>query len=234
MRLTILKSGLIRTWYHLLAGDTEVPRRIEVPVPFFVIEHGNKLILFDCGQKKSAEPVDRNAKYIALMTSEDTVTAQLKQHGFFAADVTHVILSHAHNDHCGGLDEIGAAECFIQQKEVESDLGKKLLSRFPDKKWNIINGRTDIFNDGKIITIPTYGHTPGHQSLLLILDNGTQICCAADALYMDCALDNESEQRFTSPEAIDCLRKMHDAGVHIISGHDPVSFENNQHYFNRC
>ena len=100
---------------------------------FFVIEHGNKLILFDCGQKKSAEPVDKNAKYIALMTSEDTVTAQLKQHGFFAADVTHVILSHAHNDHSGGLDEIGAAECFIQQKEVESDLGKNYSHVFPIK-----------------------------------------------------------------------------------------------------
>ena len=233
MRFTILKSGLIKTWYHLLAGDTELPRRIEVPVPFFVIEHENKLILFDCGQKKPAEPVDENAKYITLMKSEDTVSNQLKQHGFSAADVTHVILSHAHGDHCGGLDEIGAAECFIQQKEIETNAGQKLLARFPDRKWNIINGRTDIFNDGKIVAVPTFGHTLGHQSLLLTLDDGTQLCCAADALYMDCALDDESERRFTSNEAVDCLKEMRNAGIYIISGHDPISFERNQYRFNK-
>ena len=233
MRFTILKCGLIKTWYHLLAGDTDVPRRIEVPVPFFVIEHDNKLILFDCGQKTPAEPKDENARYIALMTREDTVTNQLKQHGFTAADVTHVILSHAHGDHCGGLDEIWNAECIIQQKEIETAAGKKLFASFSDRKWNIIDGRKDIFNDGRIIAVPTPGHTPGHQSLLLTLDDGTQLCCAADALYMDCALDDESERRFTSNEAVDYLRKMRDDGIYIISGHDPVSFEKNQSRFNK-
>lgn len=232
MRLTILKSGTIRTWRHLLAGDTEKPERIDVPVPFFVIEHDNKLILFDAGQQKPSAPADENANYITLMNDEDTLSNQLKLYGFCAQNVTHVIISHAHGDHFGGLAELGDVECFIQQKEIETSSGAYILELYQDKKWHLLDGKTDIFNDGRIIAVPTPGHTAGHQSLLLTLDDGSQVCLAADALYMDCALDDDNEIRSTSFEAISCFRKMREANVRIISGHDPFSFEDNQKFFN--
>ena len=232
MRLSILKSGQIRTWRHLLAGEHHPPERIDVPVPFFVIEHENRLILFDAGQKKPQKNFPPDANYIPLMNDEDTVENQLKINGFMPDKITHVILSHAHNDHFEGLEILGNVECFIQQKEAETPSGINLLKTFSDKKWQIINGKTDIFNDGKIIAIPTFGHTPGHQSLLLNMDDGSQVCLAADALYMDCALDDDREIRFSSYEAIACLREMRCRNIFIISGHDPVSFECCRKYFN--
>ena len=178
MRFTILKSGTIRTWRHLLAGETVTPERIEVPVPFFAIEHRG-----------------------------------------------HLILSHAHGDHCGGLAELGNITCFIQRQEIETPAGKKLISAFPEKKWQILDGETDLFHDGRIVAVPTPGHTPGHQSLLLTLDDGTRICLAADALYTDRALVDDREMRFTSRDAVEYFRRLRNEGVHIISGHDPASFE---------
>lgn len=233
MRLTILKCGMIRTWRHLLAGDTETPVRIDVPVPFFVIEHHGKLILFDCGQQKPETPVDGSADYITLMNDEDTVSKQLALHGFSADAVTHVILSHTHADHCGGLAELSDAECIIQQKEIETAAGKKLQEAFGGRKWQILDGETDLCNDGRIIAIPTPGHTPGHQSLLLTLDDGMRICLAADALYMDCALDDDREMRYTSPESIAYFRRLREDGFHIISGHDPTSFTHWQQFFHK-
>ena len=224
MRLTILKSGTIRTWRHLLAGETVTPERIEVPVPFFAIEHKGHLILFDCGQQMPKTPVADSADYIPVMTAEDVLPRQLEQHGLSAKNVSHLILSHTHGDHCGGLADLGNITCFFQRKEVETPAGKKLFSAFPEKKWQILDGETDLFNDGRIIAVPTPGHTPGHQSLLLTLDDGTRICLAADALYMDCALDDNREIRFTSPETVEYFRRLREDGFHIISGHDPASF----------
>ena len=224
MRLTILKSGTIRTWRHLLAGETVTPERIEVPVPFFAIEHKDHLILFDCGQQMPETPVADSADYIPVMTAEDVLPRQLEQHGLSAKKVSHLILSHAHGDHCGGLADLGNITCFFQRKEVETPAGKKLFSAFPEKKWQILDGETDLFNDGRIIAVPTPGHTPGHQSLLLTLDDGIRLCLAADALYMDCALDDDREIRFTSPETVEYFRRLREDGFHIISGHDPASF----------
>ena len=225
MRFTILKSGTIRTWRHLLAGETVTPERIEVPVPFFAIEHKDHLILFDCGQQMPKTPVADTADYIPLIMAEDSLSRQLELHGLSAENVSHLILSHAHGDHCGGLAELGNITCFLQRKEVETPAGKKLITAFPEKRWQILDGKTDLFNDGRIIVCPTPGHTPGHQSLLLTLDNDTRICLAADALYMDRALDDDREMRFTSRDAVEYFRRLRDEGVHIISGHDPASFE---------
>lgn len=225
MRFTVLKTGTIRTWRHLLAGETVTPERIEVPVPFFAIEHRGLLILFDCGQQMPEMPVAETADYIPVMTAEDALPRQLEQHGLSAEKVSHLILSHAHGDHCGGLAELGNITCLIQRQEIETPAGKKLISAFPEKKWQILDGEADLFHDGRLIAVPTPGHTPGHQSLLLTLDDGTRICLAADALYMDRALDDDLEMRFTSREAVEYFRRLRNEGVHIISGHDPASFE---------
>ena len=53
------------------------------------------------------------------------------------------------------------------------DLGHKL---------RLIDGEHDVFGDGSVICLPTYGHTPGHQSLRVRLGSG-EIVLAADACY---------------------------------------------------
>ena len=60
-----------------------------------------------------------------------------------------------------------------------------------------------------------------------------RICLAVDALYMDRALDDDREMRFTSREAVEYFRHLRKDGVHIISGHDPASFVLNQQRFDR-
>ena len=40
----------------------------------------------------------------------------------------------------------------------------------------------DVFGDGSVICLPTYGHKPGHQSLRVRLDSG-EVVLAADSCY---------------------------------------------------
>ena len=55
-----------------------------------------------------------------------------------------------------------------------------------------INGEHDLFGDGRIVTIPTFGHTPGHQSLKVRLDSG-DIILTADACYLKESLTNDEQ-----------------------------------------
>ena len=206
-----------------LAEELGVENGIPSSMCAFLVKKNGKNILFDSGNGGD------DAQLIPTLAI----------HGVAPEDIDYVFITHLHGDHIGGMVKDGKAvftnaTVYLNKDEYDGwgDVDESPMGVAYGKKITLFTD-SDVLPCG-VQAIKAYGHTPGHQSLLLILDNGTQICCAADALYMDCALDNESEQRFTSPEAIDCLRKMRDAGVHIISGHDPVSFENNQNYFNRC
>ena len=47
----------------------------------------------------------------------------------------------------------------------------------------MLDGEHDVFGDGSVVLLPTYGHTPGHQSLRVRAGKQSQIVCASDACY---------------------------------------------------
>ena len=70
-----------------------------------LIEDGNKLILIDngCGNKQ-------DAKFFGhyYLHGAHTLDSSLKKAGFSKEDITDVILTHLHFDHCGGsIDRVG-------------------------------------------------------------------------------------------------------------------------------
>ena len=70
-----------------------------------LIEEGNKLILIDngCGNKQS----EKFFSYYYL-NGEFTLNSSLQKLGFSKDDITDVVLTHLHFDHCGGsIDKVG-------------------------------------------------------------------------------------------------------------------------------
>ncbi len=67
-----------------------------------LIEDGNKLILIDNGIGTK-----QDAKFFShyYLHGEDSLESSLKKNGFSKADITDVILTHLHFDHCGGSVE---------------------------------------------------------------------------------------------------------------------------------
>jgi glyoxylase-like metal-dependent hydrolase (beta-lactamase superfamily II) len=64
-----------------------------------LIEDGNRLILVDNGMGDK-----QDAKFFGhyYMHGDDTLETSLAAHGFHRDDITDVVLSHLHFDHCGG------------------------------------------------------------------------------------------------------------------------------------
>lgn len=64
-----------------------------------LIEDGNKLILVDNGM---GDKQDANFFLHYYLNGDDSLDLSLKKHGFSKGDITDVILTHLHFDHCGG------------------------------------------------------------------------------------------------------------------------------------
>jgi glyoxylase-like metal-dependent hydrolase (beta-lactamase superfamily II) len=89
-----------------------------------------------------------------------------------------VVNSHLHFDHCGGNGQLANADILIQRRELEharavqSSNGYLLGDWDTGQRLRTVDGEHDLFGDGAVVCLPTYGHTPGHQSLRVRTEDG--------------------------------------------------------------
>ena len=240
MRLYAMTCGwLTGPLGNFLAG---AEGQIRVPVPCFLIDHPNGPVLFDTGMhpQTQTDPQARLGGLTRIFGVEfqpgEEVSARLQEIGVDAARVRYLINSHLHFDHTGGNGAIPNARLVVQRREWEAghdaDQIRKQFYNPLDYQLGhdvlAVDGEHDLFGDGRIVCFPTYGHTPGHQSLRLRLDHGT-VVLTADACYLRRTLDEmHLPSVVDDPEAmrrsLEHLRTLRDAGARIIYGHDPEAW----------
>jgi N-acyl homoserine lactone hydrolase len=169
------------------------------PINAYVIEHRDGIVLFDTGQDRASvtEPdyfpggftkvlYDRLARF--EIGPSETLTAGMDRLGYSVGDVSTAIVSHLHQDHIGGLGELGHADIVVSQTEWDTLASplpelRGLMTRhidLPGLRWQRVQpGPTDdegllpfhkshdLFGDGSMVLLPTPGHTPGSMSLLV-------------------------------------------------------------------
>jgi hypothetical protein len=100
--------------------------------------------------------------------------SQLAPLGLRPDDLAYVANSHFHFDHCGGNECFPRATFLVQKREMEaaraaagSYAGYTPSARDFDHPldYRLIDGEHDVSDDGTVVLVPTFGHTPGHQSL---------------------------------------------------------------------
>ena len=107
-----------------------------------------------------------------------------------------------------------AAANFFEPKDY--DHGHDLL---------LADGEYDVFGDGSVVCVPSYGHTPGHQSLRVRLESGP-VLLAADACYLRRTLEALHLpaivfDREAMRETLERFQQLQAAGTRIFFGHDP-------------
>ena len=99
-------------------------------------------------------------------------------------DAVFVINTHLHFDHCGGNRLFAGTPIYVQRREREEARTKD----YTIPEWVEFEGATYVELQGErellpgLRVVPTPGHTPGHQSVLVETDDGL-VVVAGDVAY---------------------------------------------------
>ncbi len=125
-----------------------------------------------------------------------TLASQLDALGVKPADVTYVAVSHTHGDHVGNVGLFTSSTVLIQGAEYDWAMTQPVKPAFaPTQRIEKIAGDRDVFGDGSVVIFATPGHTPGHQSLLVVLPKTGAIVLSGDAVHLQ---DNWDQRRVPS------------------------------------
>jgi N-acyl homoserine lactone hydrolase len=177
--------------------DPHVGTKVEIPYFFYLIQHPEGNVLFDTGGHPALIDNPRARLGAAadafelMMRPGDDVVSKLAALGLKSRDVNHVILSHLHYDHAGGIEFFPHATFYAQRAELIFAHWPAIYQRAiyvradfdHPVQWKELTGAYDLFGDGRLVIFPTPGHTPGHQSLLVQLESQS-IILVADAAYL--------------------------------------------------
>ncbi len=221
---------------NFLAGE---PGRLRVPIPSFLIDHPKGMVVFDSGLHPDVQtdPAGRYravAKYFDIeFSSGEEIAARLNALDVEPGAVRCLVNSHLHFDHTGGNALLPNARLVVQRREWEAGQRDEEVRRnffFPrDYRTGQdvlqVDGEHDLFGDGRVVCIPTHGHTPGHQSLRVRLDSG-DVVLTSDACYLRRTLETLQlpevvADREAMLASLHRLRALRDAGARLFFGHDP-------------
>jgi glyoxylase-like metal-dependent hydrolase (beta-lactamase superfamily II) len=183
----------------------------ELSVTCYLIKHGANWVLFDTGLGDHIINLREGQKSAAgVWTIKKTLAGQMAEVGLKPSDVTHLILSHSHPDHVGNLALFEGATLVVQKPEYDwkDPMGQ---SRFkPGQKAITPAGDHDLFGDGSITLIATYGHSPGHQNLLVKLPKTGALMLTGDSVHTKANWDSKRvpERNFNVPQSLAALEKM--------------------------
>ncbi|MHB1126524.1 MAG: N-acyl homoserine lactonase family protein [Bacillota bacterium] len=203
-RLYVINGGMLQTDQSRVAMETKITERwLTAPVPMYLIETENGVILFDAGCDPRAIQDPQSVWgslaniFVPKLTEEDHPVRRLAEIGVSPQDVTHVVLSHLHFDHAGGVRFFPEAQVYVQKSEYRYAYYPDRYSGgyfrtdfdYPELKWKLIEG-DKVLMPG-VTMLLTNGHTPGHMSLVVDLPSGQTVILAADAIYMQENMDRE-------------------------------------------
>lgn len=234
--------------YAFTCGFLTIPRAfmlegedglITVPVPSYLIVHPKGRVLFDSGLHAAtqSDPAAYVGELIAryhdfhFEVGED-IAARLAAFGTDPGKIDYVVNSHLHFDHCGGNALLPNATVLLQRRELDHARAVASNQGYLTTDWDTgqpirtIDGEHDLFGDGQIVCLPTYGHTPGHQSLRVRTEKGGEFVLCGDACYLRDSLEQmRTPGVIADKEAALAVfrrfREMQARGATIMFGHDP-------------
>ena len=137
----------------------------------YLIKHGNQYLLWDTGHSMTAPNV----------APKTSIVDQLAKINVKPDQINYVGISHYHADHTGQVASFPKAMLLIGKGDWDAITAPKPMAGVnapPFAHWIKGDGKVeplindkDVFGDGTVLILNTPGHTPGHHSLLVKLNN---------------------------------------------------------------
>jgi N-acyl homoserine lactone hydrolase len=205
MRIHALRTGSVRVKRAFLFPSPGARRQLDLflpgpwaeplPIHCWAIEHEQRLLLIDSGENAGAKDVPFARMEV---TREDELPAAMAAVGLSVGDISEVVLTHHHGDHVGGLVHvrapvrIGEAELRFLQTPFPRVMRRVLRQPLPPgfapqpfaldaSPFGAFASSRPLSDDGRIVAVPTPGHTPGHVSVICVDDDGRHVMLAGDA-----------------------------------------------------
>ena len=226
MKLFLLSDGCFTLDKSFLVYTKYQGQIYEAALKPLLITTDKENILVDTGIGQLPEKYEKF--HVVKREQDQALKAQLEKHGLTPEDVSIVINTHLHFDHCGNNHLFHRARFYVQANELQYayDPDRFQKAAYIRDFFNIKNEYTTI--QGKyrvtdnVILVPTPGHSPGHQSVFIKMAERNYVYCGdAAPLHENLEERNIPGVLYRADQAlksIDMLRSIENA-VYIYS-HD--------------
>ena len=164
---------------HLAKLSPPGGERGQWPVHGFVITHPGGAVLVDTGVG-GPEGLLNDWRVVNVAVAD-----ALAEHDMSPADISLVINTHLHFDHCGQNAVFKHAPFYVQRAELDRARRESAeLSGwfdFTGARFELLDGDTDVLPGLSVITTP--GHTAGHQCVVVQAGDGPPDLLIGDAAY---------------------------------------------------
>ena len=193
IELTLLQTGgvdIARGAFAPWLGADEREELAFQPVWSALIRTPQGNVLFDTGLHpvhvdKPDATFGPQPRMKVVMRREDGVLSRLGELGVAPRDIAIVVNSHLHFDHAGNNGAFPDATFVVQREHLEHAKGRP---NFPAQYWDRpdirylpVEGETEVAPGLRVV--PTPGHAPGHQSLVVDLAQTGRVVLCGDAAF---------------------------------------------------
>ncbi len=230
IKLYILSSGSQIIAKRKLFAEAEESEKIEIPIPYYLVDAGEEKILIDSG-------ISDEGSSSGLSTVKDVRNPvdALKEIGISKEEIAAIVHTHLHFDHAANTKLFPNAKVIVQLAELraayfpDKEIKHGYVERdikHPDIQWEPIVGFKSML-ERRLLIIPTPGHTPGHQSVLIRLKDHKCVIITGDAAPLKENIDKTVPPGVASNnyEAFCALRSLKELAVfhraEFWYGHDP-------------